>query len=562
LTGVASPGGLIARFDGAHNWLQQRSSRAVVFSAVLGLVLCIAITLAVGWPPAPFVHDEFSYLLGADTFAHGRVTNPTHPLWEHFETFHVIHKPSYASKYPPGQALLLALGQVLTGAPIVGVWIGYAIFCAAITWMLQAWTRPRWALWGGAVTAFLLAGLHVNAGYWTTTYWGGAIAAAGGALLFGGVRRLTRSGGESLVGPAVAVGVGLAVLANTRPFEGLLAAIPALVFLVALATRSIRRRQPLAWIGASFAVLGPVALLMAYYNFRVTGRATEFPYVQHERQYSSAAVLRGQTPPPLPVYRHAVIACLWTSGAGHVAPLPTARIYLTDLRRRFRNLREGLAPVFVLPLLVILPWAIRREPPWLALASLVTVGIGFAFTPYLMMPHYAAPVLGAYVILLTRGARHLHALHMRKWRFGRTVLRVVQLCVFLSTILSIVAYGWTRNARSQRWQWQRSRIVKELSTSGQQHLVVVTYGANHNPDAEWVYNAADIDGSPVVWARSMGNEKDEQLVKYFGERRVWSLHVGNDNGPFRLESFDFAARNRNFADSVPVAEKDEFSCRQ
>src|SRR5688500_6404323 len=102
---------------------------------------------------------------------------------------------------------------------------------------------------------------------------------------------------------------------------------------------------------------------MEYYNFRVTGRPTEFPYVQHERQYSSAAVLRGQPPPPLPVYRHAVIACLWTSGAGSVAPLPTPRIYLADLLRRFRNLRGGLAPVFVLPLLVILPLAIRREPP-------------------------------------------------------------------------------------------------------------------------------------------------------------------------------------------------------
>jgi hypothetical protein len=43
---------------------------------------------------------------------------------------------------------------------------------------------------------------------------------------------------------------------------------------------------------------------------------------------------------------------------------------------------------------------------------------------------------------------------------------------------------------------------------------------------EYVYNAADIDGSEIVWARDMGAEQNRALLAYFNERRIWRFREG------------------------------------
>jgi hypothetical protein len=276
----------------------QRKASAIVaiFFAVLVVRLAVLRSLPI---PYPGIHDEFSYLLLGDTFAHGRLTNPTHPMWRSFETFHVNWLPTYSSIYPPAQGAVLAVGQLL-GNAWFGVLVTNAVMCAAILWMLQGWMPARWALLGTILAALKLG----VASYWMNSYWGGAVSAIGGALVLGALPRIRKHG---RLRDALLLAVGVAILANSRPYEGLLVCLPVAVWLIwwlfrepsskvsSPPSRAARLRRVFTPIAV---VLALTAAFMAFYNSRVTGHALLFPYTLNLRTTSPPRFFSGNTPSP------------------------------------------------------------------------------------------------------------------------------------------------------------------------------------------------------------------------------------------------------------------------
>src|SRR5581483_7075658 len=152
--------GFYSRLAGDFRDFARDRRRAILAAALFPMM---ARLLMFPWfpPPRPAIHDEFSYLLQADTFAHGRVTNPTPPYWQHFETEYTLFRPTYASQYQPAQGLVLAMGQVVFGHPWWGVWISMGLMCGALCWALGEIVPPIWAFAGalGAALQFGIFGL-------------------------------------------------------------------------------------------------------------------------------------------------------------------------------------------------------------------------------------------------------------------------------------------------------------------------------------------------------------------------------------------------------------------
>lgn len=290
----------------AYSSLARRQvlSCAAIFLLTIGLRAALHTRLGV---PNPIIHDEFSYLLAADTYANGRLANPPHPFWQHFETFQELQQPTYASKYQVLQGLALALGRKIFDLPWIGVVLTSALMCAAVCWMLQSWIAPEWALLGALLFTFRIGVLS----YWMNSFEGGAVPAIGGALVFGAVGRIRRREYFHAATCLTIWALGLAVLMHSRPYDAAVVAVVSAGGLLWLLRKSgasfkVSATWPaLAMLAASVAAIG-------YVDYRVTGNPLTLPYQAHDRQYVTASPFFLAPLSPEPVYRHAVMRDFYT----------------------------------------------------------------------------------------------------------------------------------------------------------------------------------------------------------------------------------------------------------
>ncbi|HEV2200966.1 MAG TPA: hypothetical protein VGR73_14195 [Bryobacteraceae bacterium] len=485
---------------------------AAMIAAAVALRLALIPLLPV---PIPIVTDEFSHLLLADTLLHGRVSNPPHPLWRHFESLHILQQPRYVSNYFPGHALFLAAGRIVSASPWAGILAEYALFLAALYWALRGWMPSRWAAFG-----MVLAAVRFGvASYWVNAYHGGFLPAAGGALIFGAFPRLRKNpaGAQSLI-LGLIFGLGLAVLASTRPFEGFLFAVP---FGLVLLWEMRKRIGALIGLAAAASVVAlPAVAGLGLYFERITGSPFVTTYHISQKTYGWPMGFLW-TPPPKIEQRHIELQRYYDYEIAEHEKVAGVGGFLEFLTFRLQEYwRFFLGPALTVPLLMLgRMW--KRRPLLVASAAGGVVAIVLEGAA---SPHYLAPATAVIVAIVVEGCRYYDGLRVR---LAPLLIAAMAVVIVLRMVAEKAGLPYTQALNYQSWccrvegNLDKARMTKGLERIPGNHLVFVKAKTDPNNLFQWVYNDADLDVARIVWARDLGAESNAQLARYYAERETW-----------------------------------------
>jgi hypothetical protein len=508
-----------------------RRKRLAIFAVAISAPILRLALLPLFPIPLPFVEDEFSFLLAADTFAHGRLANPTPAMWTHFVTYHLTMQPTYVSMYFPGWGLVLAAGQVLSGNPWVAVLCVNALMCAAIVWMLQAWIPPTWALLGGFLAVLRLSLFS----YWINTYFGGgALVAFAGALMLGALPRLIKTARFRYF---VLLAAGVVILALSRPYEGLLLCLPVAAALAhwlwkgkncpAPAVLLRRAAIPVLLIAGALAWLG-------YYDYRAFGSPLILPYTIDRARYAVTPYFIWQHLRPIPHYRYDVMRRFYAvmEVRRYTALHSFTGFFTSSFVKAFEVVLFFAGFALLPPLLMTRRVLLDRRVRFLV-ACLLVLMAGSAIE-FFMYVHYLAPFT---VVLYALGLQAMR--HLRVWKpegqpVGTAMVRLcVTLCVAMACLRSVAVplhleqHKWSGLEISWTWigpeHWgvRRAEVETRLEQLQGPQLAIVRYAPDHCALYEWVYNRADIDAAKVIWAREENPEADRALLRYYNNRTVW-----------------------------------------
>ncbi len=478
----------------------------------------------------PYVHDEFSYQLQAETYLAGRLSWPGVPrARELFHQMHVLNEDQFASRYFPATGAWLA-PFVACGFPVGASWFAGMI----VTGLAASITRRTHGLIAGWLAGLLVA------------------VAPGGAIF----NNLLLAHGPTLVGllvclfffrrlfdqftmpSALGAGTGLTLAMLSRPLTAASVALPFGLWWLANGLL----RPSAEWWRGTLAMGTPLLVgfaILGWQNEAITGNVLQTPYSLYNTLY---------TP------RHA-----FGFRESNSIEVPPARRYLRDYDQWARlitwdlatenlgiRLKESLAwslgmiPLAMAGLLFILNWKQQPIFDWLLLSSIVSLHV--AHFPYwlsgILGYHYVYEsgvlllmLFAGIVVRMAREAIRSERMLAVAWMAGMIALSVAINFGHIapgSTVPRITT--GIRSVTHVAERYERFRTTLSTANLPLPALVLV------NPTAadlhvEYVHNRPPFD-SPLLMGRYRPDVySDAEVLRLFPERTVYLYEC--DQGTLR-----------------------------
>ncbi len=468
----------------------------------LAVAMCVSFYARFGFPK-PMVSDEFAYLLAAETFAGFALSAPSPPSPESFQSTHVLVEPTHASKYPPGQSLLLTLG-IWLGEPALGLALGGCLAALCLLWALRGWVSPLGAL----LTATVFALCVLACRQWMYWFLGGLPAFASSALVLGFFVRL-RSGLPGRLA-FLMLGIGASGLLLIRPFEGGLVCLLLLLFFLRPIVSALRDRTQPAIRGALL-FAAPLALAIAFQlqlNSAVTGDALRLPYNEYHERHMSLPLLLWQDAQPareLNERLSQVERSMWE-------PPPWTSRVRVSARASWDVAAQIVSSWFPWLVLLGVPLALLRD--WRLPAVLLTLPLLHALSGYLQMPAYHAPFAPLWFLMFAALVEpFVRAAGGRRWL----------LVVPFGLLLAAAAQPMLEPAPDPKGG-ARIELLQFLA-SRPPNLVFVSYADDFSIHLDIVHNDPHFSAH-TLFARDLGAAKNCAAARSFPGREFWLARVG------------------------------------
>jgi len=304
-------------------------------------------------------------------------------------------------------------------------------------------------------------------------------------------------------------------------------------------------------------ILFITVLGMGAYNKQITGDVKNSPYFLYERTYQRVPFFVWQPYNPQVKFNNETMEIHEERFfEKFYFEKKTLKGFFKDMQKASMNLTMFFFgyPLAIPSLAVLLSLFFNRK----ALAHLggaFFILLGYvAVLNFLVLTHYFSPLTCLAVLLITIGLRGVGGLKLRNGRIGRAlVIFLIVLQLFLNITMtpklpkvmslarniqssSVIPAKGPHTGHSQLFagifnrinfpaSFTREELKNILMKQGGKYLVIVKYPITHTTDFEWVYNDADIDHAPIVWARDMDELHKKRLLEYFKYRQVLNIMV-------------------------------------